>query len=156
MSSPKDDLMVEYIRYSRSGMNIVDYCKANNLDYLAFVDVVNKWNEHYGIPLVEKCMHRLEWAGKWAEHNKYEPSTAQQMFGELVIEPDVRKCRSHTHYPVNPDIHVELGKPNPTTPVREATIMFPSGVELTLKEATLESLIAAIVLYEEYDFRVNA
>ena len=33
---------------------------------------------------------RLEWTGKWAEHNKYEPSTAQKMFGELVIEAAAR------------------------------------------------------------------
>ena len=152
----KKDLTLEYIRYSRSEQDLAIYCKENNLDYLEFVDVVNKWNEHYGIPLVEKCMHRLEWAGKWAEHNKYEPSTAQKMFGELVIEPDVRKCRSHKKYPTNPKIHVDLGKSSRTTPVRDASIMFPSGVELTIRETNLESLIKAIVLYEEYDFRINS
>ena len=53
----KRDLTLEYIRYSRSEQDLAEYCKENNLDYLEFVDVVNKWNEHYGIPLVEKCMH---------------------------------------------------------------------------------------------------
>jgi len=154
--SKKTDLITEYIRYSRSGLSVADYCRQNDLDYLAFVDVVNQWNEHYGIPKVEKCMHRLEWAGKWAEHNRYEPSLAQTMFGELVLEPDVRKCRSHTHYPVSPDIHVQLEKPTPGTVVRDATITFPSGVELSLRETTMEYLILAIVLYEEYDFRVDA
>ena len=152
----KRDLTLEFIRYSHSEQDLAQYCKENNLDYLEFVDVVNQWNDRYGAPLVEKCMHRLEWAGKWAEHNKYEPSTAQKMFGELVIEPDVRKCRSHNRYPTNPKISVNLGKSNRTTPVREASIMFPSGVELTIKETNLESLIKAVVLYEEYDFRINS
>lgn len=52
----KRDLTLEYIRYSRSEQDLAEYCKENNLDYLEFVDVVNKWNEHYGIPLVEKCL----------------------------------------------------------------------------------------------------
>ena len=56
----KRDLTLEFIRYSHSEQDLAQYCKENNLDYLEFVDVVNKWNEHYGIPLVEKCMHRLE------------------------------------------------------------------------------------------------
>ncbi len=155
METPKD-LTLEFIRYSTSGKELADYCKENNLDYLEFVDIANKWNERYGVPLVEKCMHRLEWAGKWAEKNRFEPSTAQELFGELVLQPDVRKCRSHTHYPLDPSIHVELGEPSQTTTVREASIMFPSGVELTIKETNLVSLIEAIVLYEEYDFRANS
>ncbi len=61
METPKD-LTLEFIRYSTSGKELADYCKENNLDYLEFVDIANKWNERYGVPLVEKCMHRLEWA----------------------------------------------------------------------------------------------
>ena len=76
----RPDLTLEYIRFQSSGMNVVDYCKSKNLPYLEFVDVVNKWNTRYGIPKVEHCMERYEKAGKWAEHNKYFPSTAENMF----------------------------------------------------------------------------
>lgn len=72
----RPDLTLEYIRFQRSGMDIVDYCKSKNLPYLDFVDVVNKWNTRYGIPLVEKCMECYEVAGKWAEKNRYFPNPA--------------------------------------------------------------------------------
>ena len=151
----RPDLTLEYIRFQSSGMNVVDYCKSKNLPYLEFVDVVNKWNTRYGIPKVEHCMERYEKAGKWAEHNKYFPSTAENMFKELVVEPDIRKCRSRTKYPSDPKIYCELEKPIPGTIVREATLTFPSGVCLTMQESTIQMLILAIVLYEESGFGIN-
>ena len=151
----KKQLNLEFIRFSRSGQDIVSYCKEHDVPYLEFVEVVNEWNRRYGIPLVEKCMNRVEVAGKWAEHNKYFPSTAERRFKELVIEPDVRKCRSHTRFPLDPSILVELGAPRPETIIREATVTFPSGVELTFSDASIQSLILTIVLYEEFDFRAN-
>lgn len=151
----RKDLTLEYIRFTRSGQDIVTYCKERNVPYLDFVEVVNQWNTRYGIPMVENCMNRLEAAGKWAEHNKYFPSTAQSKFKELVIEPDVRKCRSHTRFPDDPSIMVELGTPRPETIIREATVTFPSGIELTFSDASIQSLILSVILYEEFDFRAD-
>ena len=47
---------------------------------------------------------------------------------------------------------VMSGRP---TIIREATVTFPSGVELTFSDASIQSLILTIVLYEEFDFRAN-
>lgn len=151
----RPDLTLEYIRFQGSGMTVVDYCKSKNLPYLEFIDVVNKWNTRYGIPKVEQCMERYEKTGKWAEHNKHFPSTAENMFKELVIEPDVRKCRSHVKFPMDPKFYCELEQPIPGTIIREATLTFPSGVCLTMNESTIQTLILAIVLYEESGFGVN-
>lgn len=82
----------------------------------------------------------------------YFPSPAQHAFREIVIEPDVNKCRSHTKYPDDPRILCELENPNPATIIREATLTFPSGVSLTMCDSTIKSLILTVVLYEEFDF----
>lgn len=152
----KRDLTLEYIRFQASGMTVVDYCKSKNLPYLEFVDCVNKWNTRYGIRKVENCMERHEKSGHWAEHNKYFPSTAEHMFKELVVEPDVRKCRSHVKFPNDPKFYCELENPRPETIVRESTLTFPSGVCLTMPESTIQSLILAIVLYEESGIGADA
>ena len=151
----RPDLTLEYIRFQGSGMDIVDYCKSKNLPYLEFVEMVNKWNTRYGIAKVENCMERYEVAGKWSEKNRYFPSTAQNTFKELVIEPDVKKCRSHTRFPKDPKIYCELGTPRPDTTIREATITFPSGVSLTVSDSSINSLILTVVLYEEFDIRTD-
>ena len=151
----KQDLILEYIRFQQSKMNLVDYCKKRKLPYLEFVEVVNRWNERYGISLVEDCMNRSERAGKWSEKNKYMPSTAERHFKELVLEPDEKKCRSHRIYPDNPNIYIELNDPKPDTIIRGATVNFPSGVTLSMKESTIKSLILAVVMYEQYGFRID-
>ena len=55
----KIDLTLEYIHYSHSEQVLAQYCKENNLNYLEFVEVANRWNDRYGAPLVEKCMTDL-------------------------------------------------------------------------------------------------
>ena len=49
----KVDLTLEYIRFQDSNMDLIDYCKQRDIPYLEFVEVVNRWNEKYGIPMVE-------------------------------------------------------------------------------------------------------
>lgn len=151
----RSELTLEYIRFQKSDKTIVEYCKEKNIPYLEFVEEVNRWDKHYGIQRVEGCMQRHEKAGKWSEKNKYLPSIAQNAFKELVIEPDVKKCRSHTKFPEDPSIYVELEDPIPGTIVHESTITFPSGVCLTMYQSTIKSLILAVILYEEHGLGVE-
>ena len=100
-------------------------------------------------------MDRIEKAGKWSEKNRYFESTAERKFKELIIEPNKKKCRAHTKFPDNPGIYVELNDPKPDTIIREATINFPSGVCLSMSEATIKSLILTVVMYEQYGLGIE-
>lgn len=143
--------ILHYSKYQESNMSVADYCRLNNLDYLDFVKFVNKWEDIHGNRIVETCMERPDVTPPKSRQAEYLPSRAQSLFKELVVEPERGEQRSYKRYPSNPDITVSLEHPNPDTVVRSASILFPSGVEISFSDATIKSLILSVVMYEEAD-----
>ena len=101
--------------------------------------------------MVETAMERTELARYDPEAlNGCEiPARGESLFQELALELDSKRFRSKSRFPNNPSFQVELTAPKPDTIIRKATLIFPSGVEITLSEASIKSLIMAVVLYEE-------
>ena len=74
---------------------------------------------------------------------------------EYSLELDSKRFRSKSRFPNNPSFQVELTAPKPDTIIRKATLTLPSGVEITLSEISIKSLIMAVVLYEEANTWIN-
>ena len=83
------------------------------------------------------------------------PARGENLFQELALELDSSKFRSKARFPNNPSFQVELTAPKPDTIVRKAVLTLPSGIEVTLSEASIKSLIMAVVLYEEANTWIN-
>lgn len=125
--------LLSYSKYQENGLSASDFCRLNNLDYLDFEKFVNKWEDIHGRNFVENCMERTDITPRKSKHAEYIPSRAQRLFKELVVEPERGEHRSLKRFPSNPDITVHLEHPTPNTVVRGASIMFPSGVEVSFE-----------------------
>lgn len=147
----KVNFLLHYSKYQKSGLCAADYCTQHKLDYVEFATFVNQWESIHGENVVERCMERADVTPRASKSRVTIPSHAESLFKELVVEPDEYKLRSKRRHPFCPPIRAELEHPVPGTVVREATLTFPSGLSLTFSEATIKSLILAVVLYEEAD-----
>ena len=147
----KSECAIWYSKFLHSEQNIVDFCTENSIPYLPFADYINKHENRYGVQMVETAMERTELARYDPESlNGCEiPARGESLFQELALELDSKRFRSKSRFPNNPSFQVELTAPMPDTIIRKATLTFPSGVEITLSEASIKSLIMAVVLYEE-------
>lgn len=147
----KSECAIWYSKFLHSEQNIVDFCTENSIPYLPFADYINKHENRYGVQMVETAMERTELARYDPEAlNGCEiPARGESLFQELALELDSKRFRSKSRFPNNPSFQVELTAPKPDTIIRKATLNFPSGVEITLSEASIKSLIMAVVLYEE-------
>ena len=147
----KSECAIWYSKFLHSEQNIVDFCTENSIPYLPFADYINKHENRYGVQMVETAMERTELARYDPEAlNGCEiPARGESLFQELALELDSKRFRSKSRFPNNPSFQVELTAPKPDTIIRNATLTFPSGVEITLSEASIKSLIMAVVLYEE-------
>lgn len=147
----KSECAIWYSKFLHSEQNIVDFCTENSIPYLPFADYINKHENRYGVQMVETAMERTELARYDPEAlNGCEiPARGESLFQELALELDSKRFRSKSRFPNNPSFQVELTAPKPDTIIRKATFTFPSGVEITLSEASIKSLIMAVVLYEE-------
>lgn len=147
----KSEYAIWYSKFLHSNQNIVDFCTENAIPYLPFADYINKHENRYGVQMVETAMERTELARYDPEAlNGCEiPARGENLFQELALELDCKKFRSKSRFPYNPSFQVELTAPKPDTIIRKAVLTLPSGIEVTLSEASIKSLIMAVVLYEE-------
>lgn len=147
----KSEWGVFYSKFLHSDRNIVDFCVENSIPYLQFADYINKHENRYGVTMVENSMERIETARYDPDSlNGHEfPARGENMFQEIALELDSKNFRSKSRFPNNPSFQVELTAPKPDTIIRKATLTLPSGIEITLSEASIKSLIMAVVLYEE-------
>lgn len=147
----KSECGVFYSKFLHSDSNIVDFCTENSIPYLQFADYINKHENRYGVTMVETAMERTELVGYNPDSlNGCEmPARGENLFQELALELDSNKFRSRARFPNNPSFQVELTAPKPDTIIRKAVLTLPSGIEVTLSETSIKSLIMAVVLYEE-------
>ena len=147
----KSECGVFYSKYLHSNSNIFEFCEENSIPYLQFADYINKYENRYGVTMVETAMERTEVARYDPEalNGKEMPARGENIFQELALELDSNRFRSRSRFPNNPSFQVELTAPKPDTIIRKAILTLPSGVEITLSETSIKSLIMAVVLYEE-------
>ena len=147
----KSECGVFYSKFLHSNKNIVDFCLENSIPYLQFADYVNKHENRYGVTMIETAMERTELAGYDPDSlNGCElPARGESLFQELALELDSKRFRSKAKFPNNHSFQVELTAPKPDTIIRKAILTLPSGIEITISEASIKSLIMAVVLYEE-------
>ena len=147
----KSECAIWYSKFLHGEQNIVDFCTENSITYLTFADYINKHENRYGVTMVENSMERVETARYDPDSlNGHEfPARGENMFQEIALELDSKKFRSKSRFPNNPSFQVELTAPKPDTIIRKAVLTLPSGIEITLPEASIKSLIMAVVLYEE-------
>jgi hypothetical protein len=153
----KSECGVLYSKFLHSDRNIVDFCTENSIPYLQFADYINRHENRYGVTMVETAMERTELAryGPDSLNGREIPARGENLFQELALELDSSKFRSKARFTNNPSFQVELTAPKPDTIIRKAVLTLPSGIEVTLSEASIKSLIMAVVLYEEANTWIN-
>ena len=153
----KSECAIWYSKFLHGEQNIVDFCTENSIPYLIFADYINKHENRYGVHMVETAMERMETAkyDPFSLNGHEFPARGESIFQELALELDSKRFRSKSRFPNNPSFQVELTAPKPDTIIRNATLTLPSGVEITLSETSIKSLIMAVVLYEEANTWIN-
>ena len=148
----KGECNVWYAKYLHSKQSLPDFCMENSISYLDFSKYINQWENRHGVKMIEEGMTRTELTHYCRELGGDKiPARGETFFKELAVEPDDNQFRSRRKFPENPYFMAEMTAPAPGTIVREASIIFPSGIEVSFSGATIKSLILAVVLYEEYD-----
>lgn len=153
----KSECSVLYSKFLHSDKNIVDFCVENSIPYLQFSDYINKHENRYGVSMVETAMERTELVRYDPDslNGRELPARGESLFQELALELDSNKFRSRSRFSNNVPFQVELTAPMPNTIIRKAILTLPSGSEITFPEASIKSLIMAVVLYEEADTWIN-